>query len=191
MQGTLREEDLAVAIERTLVILKPDAVRRRLIGPIIARFEALGLVIEKLELRNAAHQLVDQHYPNDEGWLTLVGEKTLADYEGLGLDAKKELGTAEPVEIGRLVKGWLIEFMTGGSVVACVLRGNRAIEVVRKAVGATLPISAAPGTIRGDFSSDSPDLANSQHRPVENLIHASGNPDEAAAEVGLWFPSEA
>ncbi|MBO0827953.1 MAG: hypothetical protein J2P24_09240 [Streptosporangiales bacterium] len=69
-----------------------------------------------------------------------------------------------------------------------VLSGNRAIETVRKLVGNTLPVAAAPGTIRGDYSSDSADLANDQSRPVRNLIHASGDPEEAAREIKLWFP---
>jgi nucleoside-diphosphate kinase len=69
-----------------------------------------------------------------------------------------------------------------------VWEGNHAIKVVRKLVGATVCAEAAPGTIRGDFSSDSPDLANYELRPVRNLVHASGNAEEAAFEVGLWFP---
>ncbi|MGH3972931.1 MAG: nucleoside-diphosphate kinase, partial [Pseudonocardiaceae bacterium] len=79
-------------------------------------------------------------------------------------------------------------FMLSGPVVPMVLSGNRAIETVRKIVGHTLPVMAVPGTIRGDYSSDSADLANDELRPVLNLVHASGDPDEAAREIKLWFP---
>jgi nucleoside-diphosphate kinase len=87
-----------------------------------------------------------------------------------------------------MVRTWLTEFLLSSPVVPMVISGNRAIETVRKIIGSTLPVAAAPGTIRGDFSSDSPDLANAERRPVKNLVHASGDPDEAAREIALWFP---
>jgi nucleoside-diphosphate kinase len=176
-----------VAIERTLVVLKPDAVGRGLIGEILARFERLGLTFDRLELRRPTKELVARHYPSDEAWLGTVGGKTLSDYEQLGVDPISALGTDSPVEIGKMVKSWLVDFMTSGPVLVAIVRGNRAIEVVRKAVGSTLPTSAAPGTIRGDYSTDSPDLANSENRPVQNLIHASGTPEEAEDEISVWF----
>ena len=87
-----------------------------------------------------------------------------------------------------MVRKWLTEFMLSAPVVPMVISGNRAIETVRKIVGATLPVAALPGTIRGDFSSDSPDFANTEQRPVRNLVHASGDQEEAEREIKLWFP---
>lgn len=174
-------------MESTLVILKPDAVERGLVGEILSRFERLGLTIGRLEQRVASTDLLDQHYPSDPVWLGTVGQKTLDDYDKQGLDAAEHLGTSDPVEIGRMVKGWLVDFMSAGPIVVGVLTGNRCVEVVRKAVGATLPVLAAPGTIRGDCSTDSPDAANAERRPIKNLVHASGDPDEAAREIKLWF----
>lgn len=174
--------------EKTLVILKPDAYARSLSGEIIARFERCGLKLEQIRVSRGEDAIIDDHYPRDEGWLGTVGSKTLADYERLGLSATERLGTDDAVAIGRQVRGWLVEFLSSDALVPMVLSGNRAIETVRKIVGNTLPVAAAPGTIRGDYSSDSADLANDETRPVRNLIHASGDPEEAEREIKLWFP---
>ncbi len=175
-------------MERTLVIVKPDGVERGLVGRVLARFEATGLRIRQLEMRVPSREIVAAHYPSDDAWLRTVASKTLEDYAGKNIDPRSKLGTSDPLEIGRRVKGWLVDFMSSGPVVVVVLEGNRSIDAVRKLVGATLPVLAAPGTIRGDLSTDSPDLANDEQRPVRNLIHASGDPDEAEREIKLWFP---
>lgn len=178
-------------MEKTLVVIKPDAVRRRLVGAICSRFETAGLDLVQIDRRTVEPSLIERHYPSDESWLASVGEKTLADYENLGIDAVSQLGTNDAVEIGRKVKRWLVEFMTSDDVVSIVLEGNRSVSSVRKLVGGTLPVAADPGTIRGDYSTDSPDLANLERRPVRNLIHASGTVEEARTEIELWFPSQA
>jgi len=175
-------------MERTLVIVKPDGVRRRVVGEILTRFERCGLEIERLVLVQADPDLLWRHYPSDEEWLTKVGGKTIKTYQTYGMDAIREVGTDNPLEIGKMVKKWLVDFMTSGPVVAMVLRGNHAVDVVRKIAGDTIPLFAAPGTIRGDYAVDSPDLANAEHRAVANLVHASGTVDEAVYEIGLWFP---
>ena len=175
-------------MERTLVIVKPDGVERGLVGSVLARFEATGLRIRQLEMRVPSREIVSAHYPSDDAWLRTVGSKTLEDYASKNVDPISKLGTSDSLEIGRRVKGWLVDFMSSGPVVVVVLEGNRSIDAVRKLVGATLPVLAAPGTIRGDFSTDSPDLANDEQRPVRNLIHASGDADEAEREIKLWFP---
>jgi nucleoside-diphosphate kinase len=174
--------------EQTLVIIKPDGVRRGLAGRIIAQFEDVGLEIVELELRHATPGLIERHYPDDEGWLGTVGGKTLADYERLGLRPEEDFGTADPVAIGRVIKGWLVDYLTEGPVVAMVLRGNEAVGLVRKLCGNTIPTMAEPASIRGRFSADSAKAANEQKRPIHNLVHASGSPDEAEYEIGLWFP---
>ena len=175
-------------LERTLVIVKPDAYKRGLTGAILARFEQRGLVIEAIRVSRNDVEIIEEHYPRTEEWLAAVGGKTLADYAKVGISAVERLGTDDAVEIGRTIRAWLTEFMLSGPVVPMVISGNRAIETVRKIVGHTLPVAAAPGTIRGDFSSDSADLANDELRPILNLVHASGDPEEAAREIKLWFP---
>ena len=174
--------------ERTLVIVKPDAYTRGLTGTILARLEQRGLAVEAMRVSRNETVIIEDHYPRSEEWLTAVGNKTLGDYAKLGVSARERLGTDDAVEIGRMVRRWLTEFLLSAPIVPMVISGNRAIETVRKLVGSTLPVDAAPGTIRGDFSSDSPDIANEEQRPVRNLVHASGDPEEAEREIMLWFP---
>ncbi len=176
--------------ERTLVFLKPDGVQRGLVGEVLGRFERAGLKIAGLKMVRPGAALLERHYPSDEGFLRTLGGKTREAFEAAGRDVRAETGTDDPMVIGRQVRQWLIDFVASGPVVAFVLEGTHAVAVVRKLVGDTLPFRAAPGTIRGDFSADSPTVANLQKRPVRNLIHASGSLDEAAFEIGLWFAPE-
>lgn len=173
--------------EETLVVIKPDGVARGLTGRIIEQFQDAGLELARLELRQASPELIERHYPNDEEWLASVGGKTLADYDRLGMDPAGVFGDSSPAAIGRIIKGWLVDYMTQGPVVAMVLRGNEAVSLVRKLCGATVPTTADPATIRGRFSSDSAAAANAEKRPIRNLVHASGTVDEAKFEIGLWF----
>jgi nucleoside-diphosphate kinase len=173
--------------EETLVVIKPDGVTRGLTGRIIDQFLDTGLKLIKLELRQATADLIERHYPNDEGWLTSVGRKTLDDYARLGMDPEQYFGVSDPLVIGRVIKGWLVDYLTQGPVVAMVLSGNEAIGRVRKLCGNTVPTMAEPGTIRGRYSLDSAAAANAEKRPIQNLVHASGNADEADYEIGLWF----
>jgi nucleoside-diphosphate kinase len=131
--------------ERTLVLIKPDALRRGLVGEILSRFERKGLTIEAMVLRTMDAVIADQHY-------------------------------AEHVD--KAFYPPLKQFMTGGPLVAAVLSGDQAIDVVRALVGSTDGRKAAAGTVRGDFS-----LSNR-----ENLVHASDSADSAKHEIGLWFP---
>lgn len=175
--------------EETLVVIKPDGVARGLTGRILDQFQDAGLELVRLELRHATAELIEQHYPHDDGWLGSVGGKTLADYERLGLEPTDFFGTADPVAIGKVIKGWLVDYLTQGPVVAMVLRGNEAVSRVRVLSGSTIPAMADPATIRGRFSSDSAAAANAEKRPIQNLVHASGNVEEATHEIGLWFPA--
>ncbi len=173
--------------ERTLILIKPDGVQRALVGEIVARLERAGLKIVALKMVAAQRSVLERHYPTDEAWVRTIGGKTKEAFESYGMDVRHLMGTEDPLEIGRQVRGWLIEFMQTAPVVAAVLEGVHAVSTTRKIVGATLPVFAAPGTIRGDFSADAPTVANQGRRPVRNLIHASGSVEEAALEVGLWF----
>ncbi|MCS7235003.1 MAG: nucleoside-diphosphate kinase [Armatimonadota bacterium] len=173
--------------ERTLVLVKPDGVQRGLVGEILARFERAGLKLVGLKMVRASRELLERHYPADEGFLRTIGGKTKEAFEAYGLDVRDRMGTDDPLEVGRQVREWLVEFMASGPVVAAVVEGVHAVSAVRKLVGKTLPIFAEPGTIRGDWSTDSPTLANLERRPVRNLVHASGSLEEAEYEVRLWF----
>ena len=173
--------------EETLVVIKPDGVARALTGRIIDQFQEAGLELVRLELRQASADLIERHYPDDDGWLSSVGGKTLADYERLGIDPDGVFADPSPAAIGRVIKGWLVDYMTQGPVVAIVLSGNEAVSRVRMLCGSTVPAMADPATIRGRFSSDSAAAANAEKRPIRNLVHASGTVDEAKYEIGLWF----
>jgi nucleoside-diphosphate kinase len=133
--------------ERTLVLIKPDAVRRGLVGEVIGRLERKGLVIDAMQLRTMDAALADRHY-------------------------------AEHVE--KAFYPGLKEFMTDGTLVAMIVSGDQAVEVVRSLTGATDGRKAAPGTIRGDLS-----LSNQA-----NIVHASDSADSAKREIALWFPEE-
>jgi nucleoside-diphosphate kinase len=174
-------------IEDTLVLIKPDAFKRGLSGEIISRFERTGLTLKEMKLTKPARELVEKHYSDDEEWLKSIGEKTIKTYEKYSLNLKDDLGTENALEIGKTIRKWLIQYVTSGPVIAIVFSGNHAIEVVRKLVGNTVPIFAELGTIRGDYSIDSPDLADREKRSIQNLVHASGNIEEAKKEIALWF----
>lgn len=178
-------------MERTLVVFKPDTVQRGIMGEVLSRFERVGLKVVGMKFMVVSKELASKHYPSDrEEFITGMGKKTLENYEKLGIDAKKELGSDDPHVIGLQIREWLVSMITEGPVLAMVLESPHAVELVRKIVGHTLPLMSAPGTIRGDYSYDSSYLANTNRRPIKNMIHASGNVEEAQFEVPLWFSKE-
>jgi nucleoside-diphosphate kinase len=130
--------------ERTLVLIKPDAMQRRLAGEILGRFEQRGLAVQAAKLVHVDRALAEEHY-------------------------------AEHVE--KPFFGELVEFITSAPTLALVLEGEGAIGVVRTTMGATNPVNATPGTIRGDLALAMPD----------NLVHGSDSPESAAREIALWF----
>lgn len=169
-------------IERTLVLLKPDAVQRALCGEILSRFERTGFKIIALKMCYSSKETAGTHYANDEEWLKSVGEKTKASYEKKGLKVDES-----PLEIGQRIRQQLMDFLMMAPVVAIVLEGHDVIGKVRTLVGATAPSGAIPGTIRGDFSFDSYGLADNSGRPIQNLIHASDSKESADREIKIWF----
>jgi nucleoside-diphosphate kinase len=174
-------------MERTLVLIKPDAFKRGLVGEIISRFERVGLKLEGMKILNATIEIVEKHYPDDKNWIRSVGKKTIDTYEKYNLNIIEDLGTNDALKIGKLVRKWLIQHLTSGPVSVLILSGNHAVEIVRKIVGNTVPIFAELGTIRGDFSIDSPDLSTRERRVLQNLVHASETVEEAKREISLWF----
>lgn len=176
--------------ERTYVMIKPDGVRKGLIGEIIRRFEQRDLKVVALEMFQPTHELIDNHYPKDEAWITRLGNKTLSTYAKYNVDPVEALGVATAEEIGPMVRKWLIDYMTSAPLVKMVVEGSHAVDMVRKIAGPTLPNMAEIGTIRGDYSVDSPAVANSERRAVMNLVHASETPAEAEHEIKHWFGGE-
>lgn len=131
-------------MQRTLVLIKPDAVRRKLAGEIISRIEKRNFVISAMKMLRPSRELMEQHYA-----------------------AHKDKDFFEPT----------VEFMTSGYVIAMVVEGYDAVALIRTMMGATNPLNAAPGSIRGDLTISM----------RENLIHGSDSPEAAAAEIKLWF----
>jgi nucleoside-diphosphate kinase len=177
--------------ERTFVLIKPDGVRKGLVGEIIKRFEQRDIKIVAMEMFHATRKEMDSHYPKDEKWTRRLGEKTMATYAKYGHDIKKDFGTSDLNRVGKTVRGWLLDFMSSAPMVKMIVQGVHAVDMVRKIVGPTMPYLAEMGTIRGDFSADSPVTANAERRAVFNLIHASETAAEAKHEIGHWFGKKA
>ena len=133
-------------MDRTLILVKPDAFKRGLTGEIIARFERKGLRIIAMEHRTLDTEVAHRHY---------------AEHEGKPF--------FEP----------LVEFITSGPLIALVLEGQDAVRAARQVIGATNPLEAVPGSIRGDFAIE----------VGQNMVHGSDSPESAEREAGLFFPS--
>jgi nucleoside-diphosphate kinase len=173
--------------EKTFVMIKPDGVRKGLIGEIIGRMEQRDLKVVALDMFQPTRKQMDAHYPKDAKWLSRIGEKTTNTYTKYGYDIKKDFGTTDLNKIGTEVRKWLIDFMISAPMVKMVVQGVHAVDMVRKIVGPTMPYLAEMGTIRGDYSADSAISANMERRAVFNLVHASETPEEAKHEISHWF----
>jgi len=172
-------------IEKTLVLLKPDAVQRALVGEILSRFERTGFKIIGLKMCYASKEQAGTHYADDEAWMVGLGEKAKK-----AMEAKGQKVTDTPKQIGQRVRTLLMDFLTMSPTVAIVLEGHDVINKVRTMVGATAPNLAAPGTIRGDYSFDSYGLSDASGRPLQNLIHASDSPESSKREMDIWFKKD-
>lgn len=145
-------------LEHSLVLLKPDALDRGLVGEIMQRFERIGLKIVGLKMLQPTSEHASKHYTED-------------------------LATRR----GEHVRTMMIDMLVSGPVVAVVLEGIEAVELVRKMIGGTEPKSAQPGTIRGDYSHVSFKHVDTHNSKLYNLIHASATVDEAEQEISVWF----
>ncbi|HUV43172.1 MAG TPA: nucleoside-diphosphate kinase [Patescibacteria group bacterium] len=177
-------------MEESVVLIKPDGVKRGLVGEIIRRFERAGLKLIAMKMIWVDKDVVGKHYTDKKAYLIGIGKKTLESYKKYGKDPREELGTKNPLEIGKMVREWNMEFLSSGPVIALLWQGPSAVEIIRKIVGSTFPASAPPGTIRGDYSFDSAMFADTRKRSTKNLIHASGDAQEAKFERQLWFREE-
>ncbi len=177
-------------MEKVVVIIKPDGVKRALSGEIIGRFEKVGLKIIGLKMVKPEREMVARHYPDSRTELLEgIGKKTLAVYEEIGKDPAVVFGTKDPLEIGKQINEWNKDYLTGDPVVAILFQGRHAVQNARSVAGATMPSAALPGTIRGDLAADSAAYANPERRAVQNLVHVSGTAEEAAYEEDIWFSS--
>ena len=168
--------------ERSLVILKPDAVQRSLVGEIVKRFERSGLKISAMKMVDATEKQLITHYNKTDEWYERKGKGIVADMETHGMPVTKA-----PIEYGKDIIRALVRYMTAAPMVAMVLEGNQAVAVVTKLVGSTEPSTSDVGTIRGDFTVDSYSHATIENRGVRNLIHCSESPAEAEREMVIWF----
>ena len=171
--------------ERTFVIVKPDGVQRGLVGEIIKRFERTGLKLVGLKLTVLDSDRIWKHYQKDDAWFIKKGTKIAEDRAAAGLSAEKE-----PIEYGKDIIRALEKFMTSGPVIMMAWEGNCAVDVVTKLTGGTEPATSDVGTIRGDYTVDSYNIAAIDDRAVRNLIHCSDTPENAEYEIGLWFSEE-
>jgi nucleoside-diphosphate kinase len=169
--------------ERTLVVIKPDGVQRSLIGEIIKRYEQGGLKLVGLKMFVPAPEFFEKHYLIDPEWRVKTGMKTIESYKKKGKTPPSE----DPLKITEIILNNLKKYLSKGPVVAMVWQGIHAAGVVRKITGGTEPLTSDMGTIRGDYTIDSYEVADVDSRAVRNLVHASGNAEEAAKEIALWF----
>jgi nucleoside-diphosphate kinase len=168
--------------ERTLVLVKPDGVQRGLVGDIITRFEKKGLKLVAMRMVwPSKKQAVDHYFWNDVE-KEATGGRTIEAYEAKGLKITKSAK-----EYAEDVQRRLYSYLQSGPIVAMVIEGAHAIEHVRKVVGHGNPLTADVGTIRADLTIDSYVVADDVDRATRNLVHASGNPSEAAREIKVWF----
>ena len=174
-------------MERTLVVVKPDGVQRGLVGRVISRFEHAGFKIVALKMLKPSKDLASRNYPDSDEWYRKVGERSISAFKDMGADPRTKFGTDDPVAVGKIIKGWLARFLASGNVVAMVLEANNAAAQARKVVGETDPVKAVSGSIRADFSIDDMILGNTMSRPMVNIVHASGNAQEAVEEIKVWF----
>ncbi len=169
--------------EQTLVVLKPDAIQRSLIGEIIKRFERVGLKMVGIKMFVPTGEFIEKHYTFDPSWKRKAGEKSIKGFLEKGIPAP----TDNPLEAGERILDSLRAYLSSGPVIAMVWQGAHAVPLVRKLVGGTEPHSSDVGTIRGDFVLDSYVLSSGDNRSIRNLIHASGNEEEAEQEIPHWF----
>ncbi len=168
--------------ERTLVILKPDAIQRSLVGEILKRFERTGLKFVAFKFFVPPADKTWIHYGKNDEWFLKKGTRIVEDRTKNNMPIEKEA-----IEYGKdIIKG-CVDLFTCGPALAMVIEGNQSVAIVKKLVGGTEPTTSDVGTIRGDFTVDSYELAGIDTRAVRNLIHCSDSVDEAEREIALWF----
>jgi len=173
------------AVERTLVVFKPDIIQRQIVGEILQKFEKKGFKVVAMKMVHISKEFVGKHYIDDDEYHKSIGVKAIKAAEERGEKIEKD-----PVEIGRQVRKWNIEYLSCGPVVAVVFEGHYVIESIRKMIGSTNPASADVGTVRADYTPDSYLLADMQGRTTRTMVHASDCRESAEREIALWFSED-
>lgn len=169
--------------ERTFIAVKSDGIQRHLVGEVIQRFEQHGLKLVACKLVVVTKEKVEAQYPDEEWWYQNTAAATIKSKQARGIDVTG----LDPLELGKSIRERLIASVVGRPIVAMVWEGANAVRMGRKIAGSTSPLDADVGTIRGDFSIESYELADSVGMAVRNTVHASGSVKEAEQEVNLWF----
>lgn len=168
--------------QRSFVAVKHDGVQRGLVGEILKRIERTGLKVVALKMFVPTMEKTVEHYGKDDAWCASVGARTSASIRAGGSEPTKT-----DVEYGRDVLTALYKYFTLGPIVGFIVEGNQAVAIVKKLVGGTEPTTSDVGTIRGDLTLDSYELANVDGRAVRNLIHCTDKPEESEREINIWF----
>jgi nucleoside-diphosphate kinase len=171
--------------ERTFIAIKPESVQRHLIGELISRFEKRGLKLIGAKLMAPSQELVGKHYPDSDSWYIPTGTRALEGYKSRGIDINMT-----PKELAQKIRKNLIDYYSNRPMLAMVWEGAHAVALGRKTVGATNPLTADLGSIRGDFSQESYEFADFRDQPMQTLVHASGSVEEAEKEIALWFKED-
>lgn len=169
--------------ERCFVMLKPDAVMSEVSEKIIGRIEDLGLQIMEARTLVPTRDQCMRHYNKDEAWCRRQGQRKVDQ-----IVARGDITEISAVEHGQEILTQMADYFMSGDVEALVVEGINAIEAMRKLIGSTEPLTALPGTLRGDFSTDSYDAANGNNRALHNIAHCSDSIEEARREIDIWFP---
>jgi nucleoside-diphosphate kinase len=175
-------------IQQTLIIIKPDGMKHA--DKIISYYTRAGLKIVAQKTMKADRTLAEKHYTDSDAQVVGMGNKTIAASREAGRyeEMKKLFKTEDPRQIGMKLREFLVKFITSTPVMPIILEGEDAVPLTRKVTGFTDPARAEKGTVRGDMGTDAIVKANNEGRPVMNLVHASGTPEEAEHEIALWFP---
>ncbi len=157
-----------------------------MIGEIIKRYERSGLKLVGIKMLVPTEDFIRKHYTLDPEWFVKTGTKTIESYRKKG----KKPPFEDPLKITEIVLNNLVRFMTASPLVAMVWQGVHAVGIAKKITGGTEPLTSELGTIRGDFTIDSYELSDIDSRAIRNLVHCSGNKEDAEKEVVFWFKSE-
>lgn len=172
--------------ERTLIIIKNDAIKRNLVGKILQKFEDAGLTLEAMTLLKPTRPQAERHYEDDPTWERNIGEKLLSEY------ASKErvlniFKTTDPIRLGKIIREWSIGQLVNKKVIICVLSGPAVVEKVKKLVGPRIPTEGDLSSIRGTYCSDTIRNSNAKRRAIYNIVHRSTSQSEAKREINIWF----
>lgn len=168
--------------ERTVIAIKPEAIQRFIIGELISKFEKRGLKMIACKLLAPTKEQVGKHYADDPEWYVSSGTKTWQNYHDKGIDPG-----LTPIELGKRTRAMLMEHLTDRPILMMIWEGPHAVALGRKTAGATNPLVADIGSIRGDYSTDSYEASDELGRAIQSLVHASGSSEEAEEEIKIWF----